>query len=148
MTSELFVCNSCGFRNSASRTACLQCGTSLRLEVAAPIESNVIAEPVSFGNAIKWALIGSLVLIAIALFYHYVITVPKLETANLAAARERQEQLAQEAKIKAEEAAAERARVDAAWAAEQELRKQQQTAQSHAQIEKDFTYSSRENNRV
>lgn len=40
--------------------------------------------------------------------------------------------------IKAEQVAAETARAAAAWLAEQELRKQQQTAQAHAQIERDL----------
>src|SRR3972149_11734647 len=134
---EFLVCNSCGSRNSSVRMACLNCGTNLRDSNASVLDGSIQASEVgNLATVTKWILILSVVLRAVSLFHHYVITVPKLERVKIEV--ERQEKLEKESKLKAEEAAAEKARADAAWLEKEEARKKRETEQAQAQIDKEL----------
>src|SRR3989442_1095437 len=118
MTAQLLVCDSCGARNNRTRTACVHCNTNLAAaDEFLPDETKL--GDVNPTSVTKWALIASGLLIAVSIFYHFVITVPNLEQARIKAEIERQEKLDKEAKIRAEETLAEKARTDAAWLAEE-----------------------------
>lgn len=139
MKSELLVCSSCGAKNSPARMACLHCNTNLRSsDLSTPDGSNQVAERSNGMNSTKWWIACVVGLIAVAVGYHFIVTVPNFERATIAAERGNQERLAKEAKIRAEEANTEKARADAAWLAEREFRKKQETAQAQAQIERDL----------
>jgi hypothetical protein len=94
MAIELIMCQTCGTRNSSDRLVCLSCGATLR-------EGSHATQPGNGQNqlagsemeiekletkTIDWFKAGTLfalLLMAFSLFYHYVISSPKIEHASV-----------------------------------------------------------------